>query len=455
MTLLVLGGNMKGITKFAALIIAIAASLLFSEYAHCAPLRLATINSEKTEVHIVSGPQDAVYVLWFDRDEELDDGTAAIDIYFTRSLDGGASFDETVIIENGDPPDTGVSYPRMAVDGDGMLYIVYCKYDYQEDYQDGQFSIIVNKSEDEGATFVRETVYTEHMGDLLTCENFLFHGADIKIAHNRLYYTWSGYREIFLARSNGENKFEVLDVEHEGNEDAYASSKVNPSLAVDLNNNVYVTWMEAHSFEGSAEFNFNLYISKLANDQQQFSEIKMIGELDSTGEFMGRPLIVTHSADSIFIAYNTPTGCMKLSSENGGESFSNPLKTTFGIDSEVLNFKTIMDPSDVMHFLYVSFDASSTLYYSKSRDYGESMEDTVKVSPQEADTADMDWNDTKDMAYIAWFTQQDNSIYFSNSLEGASEVQPPAPNPEPSKTDGGGSGGGGCFIHSILDRSCR
>jgi hypothetical protein len=93
----------------------------------------------------------------------------------------------------------------------------------------------VNKSEDEGASFVRKTVYTEQMGDLLAC------------------------------------------------------GKVNPLLAVDWNNNVYVAWMESHYIEGSAEFNFNLYLSKLANDQRQFSEIKMIGELGSTGEFMAGP----------------------------------------------------------------------------------------------------------------------------------------------------------------------
>jgi hypothetical protein len=79
-----------------------------------------------------------------------------------------------------------------------------------------------------------------------------------RIERNRIYYAWSGYREIFLARSDGENKIEVLEIEHEGNEDEYVnSSKVNPLLAVDMTQNVYVAWVEAHSTEGSAEFNFN------------------------------------------------------------------------------------------------------------------------------------------------------------------------------------------------------
>ena len=136
---------MTGVTKVAALNIGIAPFLLLWAHAHSAPLRLATINNEKTELQLVSKPNDAVYILWYDHDEESDDDTAAIDIYFKRSLNGGVSFEETVIIENGGTPDMGVSYPQMAVAGDGTVYIMYCKYDYQSDHQGGQFSIIVNK----------------------------------------------------------------------------------------------------------------------------------------------------------------------------------------------------------------------------------------------------------------------------------------------------------------------
>jgi hypothetical protein len=444
------GGSMTGITKLAALNIAIAACVLLSAHAHGAPLRLASISGEVTETHVAAGPNDTVYVLWFDRNQDSDDETAAIDIYFKRSLDGGASFEETVVIENGGTPDM---LPQLAVGEDGTIYIVYCQYDYQDDYQGGQFSIFVNKSEDAGASFERETVYTEQIGDLVTCENFLFRGADIRIANNRIYYTWSGYREIFLARSDGENKFEVLDIEHEGNQDEYNSLKVNPSLAVDSYDNVYVAWVEEdHDTEGSANSDYNLCLSKLVNDQRQFSGIKVLTELGPGGGLTGWSFIVTHSADSVFIAYTTPAGCMTLSSDNGGESFSDPLNTTLGISSKVINYKTIMDSSDVMHFLYTSFDASSTLYYSKSLDYGESLGDTVRISHEETDTADMDWSQDKELAYIVWFNPQDNSIYFSNSLEAAGVEPQPAPDPNQPTTDGGGGGGGGgCFIKTCLE----
>ena len=147
---------------------------------------------------------------------------------------------------------------------------------------------------------------------------------------------------------------------------------------------------------------------------------------------------------------------MTLSSDDGGESFSVPLKTTLGISSTVINFTTIMDPNNVMHFLYVPLNDTSVLYYSESQDYGASVEDTVEISPLGADTADMDWDQDKESAYIVWLTPQDNTIYFSKSLGEAIDEQPPAADVDPSKTDGGG--GGGCFIKTCLnvaDVSCE
>ncbi|MFN2303745.1 MAG: hypothetical protein ACK2TV_08445, partial [Anaerolineales bacterium] len=109
---------MRRLTQLVVLHIVIATIMLLSEYAHCAPLRLATTHGSITSPHIANGPADAVYVVWHDN-EETDDEDAPINIYFKRSLDGGASFDETIVIENEDTPDRTVTYPQMAVAADG------------------------------------------------------------------------------------------------------------------------------------------------------------------------------------------------------------------------------------------------------------------------------------------------------------------------------------------------
>jgi hypothetical protein len=442
---------MRRLTQLVMLRIVIATCVLLPEYAHCAPLRLAIIHDSITSPHVASGPGDAVYVVWHDK-EETDDEEAPINIFFKRSLNGGASFDETIVIENDDTPDRAVTYPQMAVAADGTVYIVYSKYEY--DLEDGQFRIIVNKSVDNGATFEKETVYSEPLGGFLTGENFAFFGANIRILENRIYYTWSGEREIFLARSDDENQFEIFDIEDEGNQDdniPTETSKIHPALAVDPNQNVYVAWLEAHLEDATQiSLKYDLYTTKLESDQQQFSEIKKLGKVGTTGQMMGRPFIEAHSSDSVFVAYNTPEGCMSLSSNDGGDSFSAPLNTKLGISTTVFNYKTILDPRDAMHFLYISVN-NSTLYYSQSPDYGESVQDTVKIALPIASQADMDWCQEKELAYIVWFNPQDNSIYFSNSLDEAGDEQPPAPDPAPSTTDGGGGGGGGCFIQSMLE----
>jgi hypothetical protein len=438
---------MSGLTRLVMLQIVVAACVLLTEHVHCAPLRLASINDGITRPHIASGPGNAVYVVWHDK-EETDDEDAPIKIFFKRSLDGGASFGETIVIENDDNPDVIVTYPQMAVAADGTVYIVYSKYDLQN----GQFYILVNKSVDEGGSFGKETAYTEPQGSLLDRKNGFFFGADVRILENRIYYIWSGAREIFLARSDDDNKFEVIDIEHTENEDEYAptgTSKIHPSLAVDQNHNVYVAWLEAHVEDSSQIYlKYDLYTAKLESDQRQFSGIKMLGKVGESGQLMGRPCIVTHSADSVFVAHNTPDGCTTLSSNDGGESFSDPVNTTLGISTAAYNYKTIMDPSDAMHFLYISVN-NSTLYYSKSLDHGESVQDTVKIALPIASQADMDWNHDRELAYIVWF--DDNSIYFSNSLQEAGNEPPPAPDPAPSTTTSGGGGGGGCFIESMLE----
>jgi hypothetical protein len=435
---------MRRVTNLVALNIGIAACVLFSGQAHSAPMRLATIHDSITSPHVASGPGNAVYVVW-DDDEEPDDEHSAIDIYFKRSLDGGASFGETVVIESDSSPDVIVTYPQMAVAEDGTVYIVYCRYDLET----GQFYIIVNKSVDQGASFEKKTVYTEPPGSSLDRENGFFFGADIRIIQNRIYYIWSGSWEIFLAQSDEENNFEVVDIEHEGNGDEEARAhKIHPSLAVDSSLNVHVAWLEAHYPENSIYYDYDLYTARLASDQQQFSEIKMLGKVGTTGQLMGKPFIEAHSKNRIFIAYNTPDGCMTLSSNDGGESFSDPLNTTLGISTTVFNYKTILDPGDAMHFLYISVN-NSTLYYSQSQDYGETVQDTVKIALPIASQADMDWCQDKQLAYIVWF--DDNSIFFSNSLEEAGDDPQPEPDSEPSKTDDGGGGGGGCFVQSMLE----
>jgi hypothetical protein len=81
------------------------------------------------------------------------------------------------------------------------------------------------------------------------------------------------------------------------------------------------------------------------------------------------------------------------------------------------------------------------------------MVDTVRISHEEADKVDMDWSHGKELAYIVWLNPQDNSIYFSNSLEAAGDEPQSVPDPDQPTADGGGGGGGGggCFIQNMLE----
>lgn len=122
-----LGVYMRKLTLLIALSIVIFICGLSTIPVYSAPLKLADIYSGSCSPRISSGPNDEVYVVWHDKDE-TDPEDATINIYFRRSINSGSSFEQPLAIENDDTLDVVVTYPQMAVDSDGAIYIVYSKY---------------------------------------------------------------------------------------------------------------------------------------------------------------------------------------------------------------------------------------------------------------------------------------------------------------------------------------
>lgn len=395
---------------------------------------------------VSSGLKNEIYVVWSDKDKD-----DAFSISFTRSSDGGLSFEEKREIYVNTDKDVDTSPPQIGVDSEGTIYIVYSTLDFKN--SKFIFSLILRKSENGGDTFDTQTLFTREGGFGIG----IVYGSDIKITGNGIYYVWGGYREIYLARIlEGGNNVEIIEIE-EGQSpigEFTIKQKMMPSLAIDYNNNIFVAWYEAHIEEDTVTPLFDLYMAKLENEQNVFTESKMIAKCDSFGGFVMQPSIVVTLSNTIFIIWNKASGGFETNitqplynmfSNDEGATFSEPLEITFGENGVVQNHGVTIDQNDVMHFIYY-LNSDGMLYYSKSSDSCNSFEKGLKIEYMSF-WSHMCLNERDNRVYVVWHAEEaeQHGVYFSRSVE---ETDDPTPsNPSGS----GGGGGGGCFIHSLLD----
>jgi len=86
-----------------------------------------------------------VYIVWQDARNGYDN----YDIYFARSTDGGQTFGGNVRVDDSDPNRSAQSYPSIALDSGGNIYIVW------NDERSGDSDVYFTKSVDKGV-FVRQ-----------------------------------------------------------------------------------------------------------------------------------------------------------------------------------------------------------------------------------------------------------------------------------------------------------
>lgn len=94
---------------------------------------------------------DSVYVVWMDRRS-----LGRPDIYFTRSLDGGATWlDSDVRLNTDDPGQSDSRDPQIVVDGDSV-YVAWV--DFRRGFED----IYFNCSDDAGSTWMEQDLRIDH-----------------------------------------------------------------------------------------------------------------------------------------------------------------------------------------------------------------------------------------------------------------------------------------------------
>jgi hypothetical protein len=388
---------------------------------------------------VCTGINNEIYVVWLDEVEQGEDR-----ILFTKSLDGGSSFEEKRVIDSLIEDEMDFSRPEIGVGRNGSICILYLKYDRDND----EVSLLMRKSEDAGDSFDGQTVYTKSIGFLQTIN----YGTDIKVTDTGIHFVWSDTTQIFYASSQdcGEN-FEVLKVESDN--DGSVRSKIWPSLAIDSNDNAYAIWYAAELDADKIIPLYDLYFAKLKNGQQAFTESKIIAKCDADKGTLKQPSIITSTTDEVFVFWNdasngsqdslSPQQLFRISSRDGGETFSESLKITFGEAAAVQNHGVIIDQKDGIHLLYL-LGSNGRLYYSKTSDLGDNFNESVEVDRTHFG-ADICLSKNEESIYVVLNDEHqdgNHGVYFTKSVEVSQANRTENPS-----TSSGGSGN--CFILSL------
>jgi hypothetical protein len=336
----------------------------------------------------VSSSGDYIFIVWQDETSGVN-GTD--DIFFKRSIDGGASFGNVINLSNntGDSTD-----PDIASTNDGGNYVVW------RDDSAGIEQILFQRSSDNGASF--ETGLSEH----LTLSNNTVKNIDAiepQIASDKsnVYVIWSqgnfdqGLTDIFLKRSTdgGANFDNVINLSNNPN-----SQSSLPSIVL-LNNYVYTSWADG-PFNNGEVFYRN-------SDDSGTSFGNIINLSNDTGDSI-RPEIAV-SEPNVFIVWQS--GESKIDniffkrSTDGGASFGDTINLSNNKGNSMNPEFSVNSSSNVYAVWQNQAGNNKThdIFLKRSTDGGASFGSIVNLSNDIGYSTDPDIASANDAsAYIVW-----------------------------------------------------
>ncbi|HEX2558186.1 MAG TPA: sialidase family protein, partial [Nitrososphaera sp.] len=280
-------------------------------------------NSGKSERPDIAVSGDNIYAVW------QDDTSAQQQVMFTKSTDGGFTFDKPVIISKSQQGGFS-NAPDIAVSGDNV-YVVWADYDSEE-----LAAVAFRSSTDGGRTFDNMTVLGNYTGETPKPQ--------VVVNNDVIYVSWiTGAIEEFtgnlmLAQStDGGSKFETK----------LMAENVSDAVAVGAGNNLYLAWRYFPSGETSND-------TGIANIFAAGNESQAIPELQKMTIYS-----MTASDDAIYIA-GTVGDSVVLAQSIGRANFST---TTIGTG-------ILPDVATSGGKVYVTWEQDGKIYIATSKDGG-------------------------------------------------------------------------------------
>lgn len=360
-----------------------------------------------------------IHVVW---EDNRNSGTTYSDVYYSRSTDGGQSF-ETNIRVNDDMTNKGQGIPVVTVNEDLEVFVAWndCR-----DYVDGSHprGVYFAKSEDQGQSFGESIKVNDVPGAL----GITVRGVAItSYGEKDVYVAWEDTRnvdgptgeDIYFAKSVDSG--ESFEANVRVSDDEERATQFVVSLDADDEGNIYIAWQDTRD---RPEDYYEVYFSKSTDGGFSFSPNLRISDVEGF-VYSGHPSIAADSFGNVYIVWqddrNPSQGydIYMAKSTDGGESFGDNV-----IIGEDLADMSQVDPDVAVNSfgdIYVVWqgwsDGDNDIYSAFSTDGGETFRKSIKVNDHDGGHQHHPRIavDQEGIPHVVWKDERDDygDIYYS------------------------------------------
>jgi len=267
---------------------------------------------------IVVDDQGIIHVVWEDYRTDPSLGN----IMYAKSTDGGRRFGESVMVDDALTVSTHQAKPKIAVDSDGIIHVVW--EDYRRDSQLGD--IYYAKSTDGGMTFGDDVC----VDDPITITSRQINPVIAVDSRETIHVAWEDYRDnaelgnIYYAKSTDGGQTFGTDTRID---DIFTDTthQCNPAIAVDPLETLFIVWEDYRN----APHLGDIYCARSTDGGETFEENLMVDDPITITHRQIRPAVAVDDKGIVYVAWedyrdNTELGniyCAK--SMDSGKTFEN------------------------------------------------------------------------------------------------------------------------------------
>ena len=338
-----------------------------------------------------------------------DDGPGNLDVFFSRSTDGGTTFSSPIDL-SADAADS--ASPQVATDAAGNIFVVW------ENDTAGAFGILFSRSIDGGLIFSAPVFLSTNMGGSVSPQMLVDLGGNINVV-------WeddsAGAADISYSRSANSGISFSIPKSLSRN----IGNSVNAQIAVDLGGNINVAW------ENDSPGNFDVFYSRSADNGTTFSIPR---NLSNDLGHSRNPQIAVDSSGSVNVlwAANIPpnfnTDVFFVRSNDGGTTFSAVRNLSNNVGFSANSWLTVDAGGNVNVTWEDSTPGNRDIFFAQSTDGGATfsapqnlsndlgLSSFAQITPDKNANLNVAWQDA---------TPGVSQIFFSRFSSGKTADRPP------------------------------
>lgn len=354
---------------------------------------------------------DTVYAIW-----QGEPTSSTSNIYFAKSIDGGASFSAEINISQGASP-TLHAFPSLAVSQNGTIHIAWAATNNEP-----AFNVWYIKSTNGGNTFDTPIQMTTNDGAVYPA---------IAAHNNNVYIIYASSADFvtvdyyFTRSTNNGNTFstpvQINDATCTGNVEFDGLT----SIALDPSGNIYLAWVDGRRANGKGD----IFLSKSTDGGINFGTNVMVNDINQPGAdsvqfFLS---IAADASNNVYVSFcdrrlgsgSANERIYMAKSSNGGNTFSS--ETLLAGYNEKCYFHNIAVNSTGKLYAAIcaSISANHGVWLYESTDGGNSFSLPIAVN----DTFNCEFRDlritigTDDKVYALWVDKRTNffNVYFAKT----------------------------------------